>query len=40
MRERMEKAQILSAINSQNRKMYASLGGGGGLFQKFDWIPD
>lgn len=40
MRERAEKAQILSAINSQNRKMYTALGGGGGLFQKFDWMPD
>ncbi len=32
MRERLEKAQIISAINAQNRKIYASLGGGGGLF--------
>ncbi len=40
MRERLEKAQIISAINAQNRKIYASLGGGGGVFQKFDWMPD
>ena len=40
MRERLEKAQIISAINSQNRKIYATLGGGGGVFQRFDWIPD
>ncbi len=40
MRERLEKAQIISAINAQNRKIYATLGGGGGVFQKFDWMPD
>jgi hypothetical protein len=40
MRERQEKAAIISAINSQNRKLFTSLGGGGGVFQKFDWIPD
>ena len=40
MRERLEKAQIISAINSQNRKIYATLGGGGGVFQQFEWVPD
>ena len=40
MRERLEKAQIISAINAQNRKIYATLGGGGGVFQRFDWLPD
>ena len=40
MRETLEKAQILSAINAQNRKIYATLGGGGGVFQKFDWMRD
>lgn len=40
MRERQEKAAIISAINSQNRKLFTALGGGGGVFQKFEWIPD
>lgn len=40
MRERQEKAAIISAINAQNRKMFTALGGGGGLFQKFGWMPD
>ncbi len=40
MKERLEKAQIISAINSQNRKMYTALGGGGGVFQKFEHLPD
>lgn len=40
MRERQEKAAIISAINSQNRKLFTALGGGGGVFKKFDWIPD
>jgi hypothetical protein len=40
MRERLEKAQIISAINAQNRKIYASLCGGGGLFHKFEWMVD
>ena len=40
MRERLEKAQIISAINAQNRKIYGTLGGGGDEFKRFDWLPD
>lgn len=40
LKEKLEKAKALSALNAQNKKNYASLGKGNGMFQKFDWIPD
>ena len=40
LKEKMEKTEILNQLAAQNKKQYTALSNGGGVFQKFEWMPD